>query len=181
MKIDQEKLAQKNFSNEMELIKEKLERNTKQELARQENIHEKKINELQAEIESFHSELEKNSLVNEQLHAKVSKQEEMLAEAHRYSKQLQGMGALETQLEDMKEECALMRLKKEEMKIVLDDVNAEKEQLLFDRQNLMQKIEMLKENLEETSGQGKTWFDALQVFEIIYRPDSLFKQQIIYM
>ncbi|CAB4002461.1 Spindly-like, partial [Paramuricea clavata] len=162
MKIDQEKLAKKNFANEMETTKEKLQQNMKQELARQENVHEKKVEELRAETESLHSALEKNSLVNEQLHTKILKQEEMLAEAHRYSKQIQGMGALETQLEDMKEECTLMRLKKEELKIAVDDVNAEKEQLVFDKQNLVQKIEMLKENLEETSSQGKIWFDTLQ-------------------
>ena len=147
----------------METAKEKLAQSLKQELARQENIHDKKVEERQAVIESLQSELEKNSLVNEQLHAKISKQEEMLADAHKYSKQIQGMGALESQLEDMKEECTSMRLKKEEMKIMLNDANAEKEQLLFDKQNLVQKVDMLKENLEETSGQGKIWFDALQV------------------
>ena len=147
----------------METAKEKLVQSLKQELARQENIHDKKVEERQAVIESLQSELEKNSLVNEQLRAKILKQEKMLADAHKYSKQIQGMGALESQLEDMKEECTSMRLKKEEMKIMLNDANAEKEQLLFDKQNLVQKVDMLKENLEETSGQGKIWFDALQV------------------
>ena len=147
----------------METAKEKLVQSLKQELARQENIHDKKVEEHQAVIESLQSELEKNSLVNEQLCAKILKQEKMLADAHKYSKQIQGMGALESQLEDMKEECTSMRLKKEEMKIMLNDANAEKEQLLFDKQNLVQKVDMLKENLEETSGQGKIWFDALQV------------------
>ncbi len=163
IKIDQDKLAQKNFTNEMEITKEKLELNMKQELARQGNNHEKKVDELQAEIDSLHSELEKSALLNEHLHAKISKQKEMLAEAHKYSKQIQGMGALESQLEDLKEECTLMRLEKEELKIIVNDVNAEKEQLLFDKENLEQKIEMLKENLEETSSQGKVWFDSLQV------------------
>lgn len=167
MKIDQEKLARENFVHEMEITKEKLEQITKQELARQGNNHEKKVNELQAEIDSLHSELEKNSLVNEQLNAKICKQEEMLTEAHKYSKQIEGMSVLESQLEDMKEECTSMRLKKEELKIMVNDVNAEKERLQFDKQNLMQKIEVLKENLEETSSQGKTWFEALQVCEII--------------
>ena len=147
----------------MEITKEKLELNMKQELARQGNNHEKKVDELQAEIDSLHSELEKSALLNEHLHAKISKQKEMLAEAHKYSKQIQGMGALESQLEDLKEECTLMRLEKEELKIIVNDVNAEKEQLLFDKENLEQKIEMLKENLEETSSQGKVWLDSLQV------------------
>ena len=163
MKIDQAIRGQQNFANEMETAKEKLEQSMKQELARQENVHEKKVDELQAEIDSLQSGLEKNSLVNEQLHAKISKQEEMLADAHKYSKQIQGMGALESQLEDMKEECTLMRLKKEEMKILLNDAHAEKEQLLFDKQNLVHKIDILKENLEGTSSQGMIWFDALQV------------------
>jgi chromosome segregation ATPase len=176
MKIDQEKLAKRNFANEMETTKEKLQQNMKQELARQENVHEKKVEELRAETDSLHSALEKNSLVNEQLHAKISKQEEMLAEAHKYSKQIQGMGALETQLEDMKEECTLMRLKKEELKIAVGDVNAEKEQLVFDKQNLVQKIEMLKENLEETSSQGKIWFDTLQVIRDIIINVNCFKE-----
>jgi chromosome segregation ATPase len=163
MKIEQENLAQKNLANEMDVIKEKLEQVKQEELARQEDIHEKKVDELQAEINNLQSELDKNSLVSEQLHAKISTQEEMLAEAHKYSKQIQGMGALESQLEDMKEECTLMRLKKDELKIIVNDVNAEKEQLLFDIHNLEQKIEVMQETLEEKSSQGKTWFDSLQV------------------
>ena len=162
MKIDQQKLAQTNLANEMEITREKFEQNMEQELARRENIHEKKVGELQADIDSLQSELERYCLVNEQLNGKILKQEEMLADAHKYSRQIQGMGALESQLEDMKEECTLMRLRKEELKIVVNDVNAEKEQLLFDKMNLERKIELMKETLEETSSQGKIWFDSLQ-------------------
>ena len=167
MKIDQQKLAQKNLANEMEITREKFEQSMEQELARQENIHEKKVDELQADIDSLQSELERYCLVNEQRNAKILKQEEMLADAHKYSRQIQGMGALESQLEDMKEECTLMRLRKEELKIIVNDVNAEKEQLLFDKLNLERKIELMKETLEETSSQGKVWFDSLQVLSVV--------------
>ena len=166
MRFDQEQLSQKNFANEMEIMKDKLERNFKEEFARQENIHEAKVQELQAEIDSLNSELGKNSLLNGQLRAKIAKQEEMLTDAHKYLKQIQGIGILESQVEDLKEKCSLMRLKKEEMKITLSDVHSENERLLFDKQNLLEKNHLLIEELDKTMNKGKIWFDALQVSSI---------------
>lgn len=162
IKFESNVLARSNFINEMENMKEKLEEKAKQELSRVNANHDKKIDELQLEIECLHTELEKSTLVTEQLQEKVSKQDEMLVEAHKYSKQLQGMGVLETQLEELKEECTLMRFKNDELKIIVADVNDEKQQLLFDQQNLMEKIEFLKENLEGKTTQGMAWYDALQ-------------------
>lgn len=163
MKFDQEKLVQQSFANEIELTKEKVEQNVKQELARQENINNRKMSELRAEIESLHSELEKDALVNEQLTTKIAKQEELLAEAHRYSKKLKELSSLESQLEGIKEECSMTKFENDELKIVLDDINAEKEQVIFDRQCLKENVANLKKDLEETCSQGKIWFDSLQV------------------
>lgn len=162
MKIESNVYERQNLISEMENMKEKLQEDAKNELSRIATNHDKKIDELQVEIDSLQNELEKGTLVADQLQDKISKQEQMLDEAHTYSKKLEGMDILESQLEELKEQCSLMKFDNDEMKIALTDVNDEKEQMLFDQKNLVQKIDYLKENLEEKTIQGKTWFDTMQ-------------------
>ena len=152
-----------NHVNELDDLKEKLRKEFEAKEKSQQLITEKKVNDLRKEIESLQNDVSKHILVENQLHEKIKKHEEMLRKAHQSNEELQNKGR--SRLESVEEYINLASELKEEREILmikLADYEDNQERMLFDTNVLKERVGNLEEELQEKTRQGHTWFNCLQ-------------------
>ena len=162
-RLETEIRTNSNHAHELEDLKEKLRKEFEAKETSQQLTNEKKINDLRKEIESLQNDVSKHALVENQLHEKIKKQDEMLRKAHQSNEELQHKGR--TGLESIEYINMASELKEERdvLMMKLADCEDNQERIVFDRNVLKERVGYLEEELQEKTRQAHTWFNCLQV------------------
>ncbi|XP_077981881.1 protein Spindly-A-like [Glandiceps talaboti] len=164
LKLTARERVERSLIDELEQTKESLQtyKETEMTLRQKETLQTKKIREIEEKNSTLQTDLENGAMMEEQLKEKVKYFEDLVEDIRDKLQKQQNISFNDEELVSLYQQNSTLKAEQDSLSMELKHTKSAVQQMMTTRQSMEQKIDSLKQELEEKEQQSTSYFNALE-------------------